>query len=180
MTPPPFPFITKDGREAVVRVARRKDARACLAIVDEAMRERPRTILVQEGEFWSPRQWRKHRRGWDPEGVWLVVEIDGGVTGILTAERGRMLVRRHEAGFGITIGSRFRGVGVGRALLEALESWARDHGVTRITLGVFPENERARTLYASMGYAEEGMMRAAARFPEGHRDVLDMAKLLEE
>jgi RimJ/RimL family protein N-acetyltransferase len=69
---------------------------------------------------------------------------------------------------------------VGRALLEAVESWAREQGVTRITLGVFPENERARKLYASMGYEEEGVMRAAARFPEGHRDVLDMAKLLEE
>jgi RimJ/RimL family protein N-acetyltransferase len=177
---PPFPFTAKDGREAVVRVARPADARACLAIVDETMRERPRTILVQEGEFWSPRQWRKHRRGWDPEGAWLVAEVGGAVAGILTAERGRMLARRHEAAFGVTIGSRFREIGVGRALLEALESWARDHGVTRITLGVFPENERARKLYASMGYEQEGVMRAAARFPEGLRDVLDMAKLLEE
>ena len=143
------------------------------------MDERPRTLLVDDDEFWTVRQWRKHRRDWEPSGVWLVAEVEGEIAGHLTSERGRMLARRHEAGFGITIGSAYRGIGVGRALLEALERWAREQHVTRITLGVFPDNERAKALYKKMGYEEEGLARNAARFSDGYVDVLNMAKMLD-
>lgn len=161
-----------------MRAARPRDAHACLAIVAEAARERPRTLLVLDEEFWTPRLWRRHRRGWEPAGVWLVAEVGGEVVGILTAERGRMASRRHEAGFGLTVGSRFRDIGVGQALLEALERWAREQGVTRIEMGVFPDNTRAIALYAKLGYREEGVSRGAARFPDGNRDIVRMAKLL--
>ncbi|HEX9711495.1 MAG TPA: GNAT family N-acetyltransferase [Actinomycetota bacterium] len=173
-----FPLRVRDGRTGIVRVARPRDARACLAIVAQAARERPRTLLVLDDEMWSPRLWRRHRRGWGPDGVSLVAELEGEVVGHLTADRGTRRAGRHAAEFGITVVGRARGLGVGRALLETLETWARDQQVTRIALGVFPDNERARSLYRSMGYQEEGLERSSVRFPEGDRDIVRMAKLL--
>jgi len=41
---------------------------------------------------------------------------------------------------------------------------------------VFPDNERAKGLYRSMGYEEEGWERAGMKFPEGEIDILRMSK----
>ncbi len=47
------------------------------------------------------------------------------------------------------------GRGVGRALLSAAEAWARERGDPFITLNVFAQNVRARTLYERLGYGAE-------------------------
>ena len=173
-----FPFTTKDGRPGVVRPAKPGDAKACLAVVWEATNERPRTLMTSPEEFWTPRQWRKHRRGWDPDGVWLVAEVEGQVCSSLGAERGKRPRERHVAEFGITVGTAYRDSGVGRAMLEALEVWAREVGVERIQLRVFDDNARARALYERMGYADEGVERLAIKFPDEYIDAVRMAKIL--
>lgn len=45
------------------------------------------------------------------------------------------------------------GRGVGKALLDHAEQWAREHQCHMVTLAVFPGNERARGLYEGAGYA---------------------------
>jgi len=47
------------------------------------------------------------------------------------------------------------GRGVGKALLDHAEDWAREHQCQLLTLAVFPGNERARTLYDAAGYAPD-------------------------
>ena len=173
-----YAFTTKDGRAGVVRPATPKDAKACLAVVWEATNERPRTLMTSPDEFWSPRQWRKHRRGWEPDGVWLVAEVEGRVCSSLGAERGKRPRERHVAEFGITVGKAFRGIGVGRAMLEALEVWAAEVGVERIQLRVFDTNARARALYERLGYASEGVELLAVKFPDEYIDAVRMAKLV--
>jgi len=44
------------------------------------------------------------------------------------------------------------GRGIGRALLEHAEQWAREHRCHMISLAVFPGNERARRLYEESGF----------------------------
>lgn len=50
------------------------------------------------------------------------------------------------------------GRGLARRLLAHSEAFAREHGCVRLTLGVFPGNERARALYARYGF-EPDMLR---------------------
>ena len=45
--------------------------------------------------------------------------------------------------------------GVGKALLEHAEDWAREHRCQLLTLAVFPGNERARALYEAAGYGPD-------------------------
>jgi GNAT superfamily N-acetyltransferase len=48
-----------------------------------------------------------------------------------------------------------RGRGVGTALLEAGERWARARGYRMLTLNVFLDNTRARALYEELGFRPE-------------------------
>jgi len=47
------------------------------------------------------------------------------------------------------------GQGVGTALVEGAEDWARREGFALLTLNVFSANEQARRLYRRLGFAEE-------------------------
>jgi L-phenylalanine/L-methionine N-acetyltransferase len=175
-----FTFTTKDGRPGLVRVARPRDAKACLAIVWEATQERPRTLMTSPEEFWTPRAWRQHRRDWTPDGVTLVAEVGGRLVANLSCDRGRRPRERHLCEFGITVARAYRSIGVGRALLEAVEVWARQVGVEKIMLRVFDTNTPARALYEKMGYVHEGVDRAAVKFPDEYIDAVRMAKFLDE
>lgn len=48
----------------------------------------------------------------------------------------------------------YRGQGVGRALLEAVEEQALDHGCCKLTLDVQDDNQPARALYERFGFTD--------------------------
>ncbi|QAU23344.1 GNAT family N-acetyltransferase [Dyella sp. M7H15-1] len=52
----------------------------------------------------------------------------------------------------LAVAPRHEGQGVGKALIEHAEEWARKHQCQLVTLAVFPGNERARALYEAAGY----------------------------
>ena len=47
------------------------------------------------------------------------------------------------------------GRGIGRALLDAAEGWARSREYDHLTLNVFAANERARAVYGRLGWEPE-------------------------
>ena len=70
------------------------------------------------------------------------------------------------------------GRGIGRRLLEELDRWAGEHGISRLELTVMATNERAFGLYCKLGYEVEGTRRAAMLVDGELVDELWMAKLL--
>ncbi|MGH8213620.1 MAG: GNAT family N-acetyltransferase [Rhodanobacteraceae bacterium] len=54
------------------------------------------------------------------------------------------------------------GSGIGRALLDHAQAWAKKQRCALITLAVFPGNERARELYERAGFGED-LLRLAKR-----------------
>ena len=46
----------------------------------------------------------------------------------------------------------YRGKGVGRALMDEAEKWAKAQGITQSELSVWDFNEGARAMYGKMGY----------------------------
>lgn len=55
----------------------------------------------------------------------------------------------------LSVSEEAEGRGIGRALLEAAEMWARSRGYPHVTLNVFGVNRRARAVYEKAGYGEE-------------------------
>ncbi len=56
--------------------------------------------------------------------------------------------------------------GLGRALMQAAEDWARGRGVPKLMLMVRPENERVRAFYEALGYIEEPRIIFSRRLDE--------------
>ncbi|MFF5205816.1 GNAT family N-acetyltransferase [Streptosporangium sp. NPDC000396] len=93
--------------------------------------------------------------GRDGHGV-LVAISDGCVAGFVTVTTRRHFTGQVDAYIGeLVVSAELEGMGVGRALADAAESWARERGLQRITLETGAANVRARSFYQALGYAEE-------------------------
>jgi RimJ/RimL family protein N-acetyltransferase len=99
--------------------------------------------------------WRDHYV--DGDGVMFVVIANAEVVGAATQN----WLGRCGSGLlslGMWVVEPWRGKGVGTALLTACIDWARAHGAHKITLEVWPHNERARALYRKFRFEEEGYL----------------------
>ena len=161
-----------------IRSAVPADAAAVLAIQREAAEERW-SIATQPEEVRGAEEEAARIAAWTPRtGTLLVAEAEGRVVGFVAVVRGGRASSAHVGDVGLTVAASHRGRGVGRALMLAAEDWARKAGVERLTLTVFAHNERARRLYASLGYVEEGVRRAQHRLRGRDVDEVLMAKPL--
>jgi RimJ/RimL family protein N-acetyltransferase len=96
------------------------------------------------------------------DGCFLVAEADGEVVGSLGVE-----VRRGRGELGMAVAAERRGRGVGTALLSAAIDWARESGLHKLALEVFPHNEAALALYRKFGFEQEGYLRSHERRASG-------------
>ncbi|MGW1466463.1 N-acetyltransferase family protein [Streptomyces sp. NPDC002308] len=79
---------------------------------------------------------------------------------------------------GLAVDAGARGLGIGRALLRAAFTEARRQGANRITLRVLGHNTPARALYASEGFAVEGVLLGEFFLNGGYVDDVLMGRAL--
>jgi RimJ/RimL family protein N-acetyltransferase len=89
----------------------------------------------------------------------FVVEDDGRIVGRLSIARDPHPSSQHVADLGLMVSAGHRRRGIGKALLEQAVRWARESGVRKLELHVFPWNEPALRLYESFGFEREGLRR---------------------
>lgn len=97
------------------------------------------------------------------DGVEYVAETDGVIIGEIHASRvGIASLAALLTDLTIAVSPAAQGQGVGRALFEALLTEVREHMpyITRVELFARTSNKRARALYESLGFVEEGQLRA--------------------
>jgi diamine N-acetyltransferase len=100
----------------------------------------------------------------DPSRVMLVAVDEARVVGFITYRRlpepdpGSMIRPVSAAGIGIAVAAEHRGQGVGRVLMEAAEDRAARDGIELLTLDAHHANQRAISLYGSMGYEPSGVL----------------------
>jgi L-amino acid N-acyltransferase YncA len=93
----------------------------------------------------------------------LVAVAGGRVVGMLHVE-----ASRHGFGeIGMVVARGWRGRGVGSALVQAAIGWARDAGLHKLCLEVFPHNAAGIALYRRSGFTEEGRRVAQYRRASG-------------
>jgi ribosomal protein S18 acetylase RimI-like enzyme len=97
--------------------------------------------------------------GTRPEDV-LVAEHDGVVAGYVRLDEGFGIpAHRHVLVLaGLAVDPDRRRLGVGRLLVDAAVAEARRRGARKVTLRVLGHNTGARRLYASCGFAVEGVL----------------------
>ena len=111
------------------------------------------------------------------EAVSLVAVVDSEIVGHARVD----LAPYKVAGLGMMVDARWRGRGVGGALVRASIDAARDLGAHKVALQVWPHNDAARRLYRRHGFVEEGLLRR--HYPRRNGELWDaviMGLILDE
>ncbi|HJP65918.1 MAG TPA: GNAT family N-acetyltransferase [Actinomycetota bacterium] len=154
-----------------VRPSRPADVRSFLDLYRAVVREGRyiRTEAVRRGT----RYYRKTlANGWRADEASIVAVAEGRVIGHLGISREEHPTNRHVASLGMMVASPWRGRGVGSALMAEAIRWARDVGVEKVALSVYPDNEAGRALYRKFGFVEEGRLSGHSKKRIGYRDEI--------
>ena len=94
--------------------------------------------------------WRRRIGDWSR----YVAEVDGKVAGVVGVGFGEL--RGSAVLTSLWVDPRYRGRGVGAALIEAVVAWARDRHLSQVLLWVTEGNDHAETLYMRNGFTRTG------------------------
>jgi len=157
---PDAPFEIRPARE---------DDRLPLAAVFAGVAEERDGIATE-----PPVDLAARAESWRLEGT-LVAVAAGEVVGSIHLDA----TRHGYAELGMAVAREWRGRGVGSALLEAAIAWARERGLHKLCLSVFPHNAAAIALYRKYGFVDEGRRVQQFRRSNGELwDALEMGLLL--
>jgi RimJ/RimL family protein N-acetyltransferase len=160
----------------VVRAARPNDASAIVQLGDEVGREPEGWLIASSGgrTTGDERRYLRAVRRF-PHAAVLVADDEGRIVGRLSIARDEHPASKHVADLGLMVAASHRRRGIGTALLDAAVAWAREVGVRKLELHVFPYNEAAIALYERFGFRREGYRRSHYRREDGYVDAILMA-----
>jgi ribosomal-protein-alanine N-acetyltransferase len=161
---------------ATVRPARVRDAPVLAGLVNGVAAEPRATLLAIGRDTPSAERRRLRSLGHRDDGVVLVAEQEGSITGRLDLVRDDHPHGRHVAEVGIVVAEAARRQAIGSGLLEAAAVWARAAGITRLEALVFPDNDASLAFFRRHGFAEEGIR--VSRYTRGAelRDLVVLAR----
>ncbi len=162
--------------EIAIRHATVQDGAAIKAYLSELRSEAPDTLRRRPppvpGEI---ELWLKSKLVLDRSFV-LIALSEGEVVGLLDLQAGQREDDCHSGRFGVSVGSRVRGRGIGRRLVERavadVKPWP---GFCRIELECVSWNLAGIALYQSLGFQVEGIRRKAVNFRGRPEDDVLMA-----
>lgn len=169
-----------DGRSWTLRPGRPTDGRPLARLFAEVRAEgrwlitTPGAVSEPSEAFWIGELIR------NAEHLALVAEADGDIVGnvLVSVDRGR--ATEHIGVLSICVALDWRDVGIGSELVAGAQDWARDRGLRKLALGVFPDNERAIAVYEKLGFVREGLRRMQYRSGGEFRDEVLMAWFPQE
>ena len=115
-------------------------------------------LLIGAAEWIAPEEMLATIHGWLDDslaGVAFVAAEAGRIAGFVTVTERKHFTGVPEAYVGeLVVAEDAEGRGVGRALMGAVETWARKRDLSRISLDTGIANAGARAFYAALGYEE--------------------------
>ena len=162
--------------DLVIRRAGPADA-AALVELGRAVGGEPERWLITDGDWRNVSEERRYLRAVrrSPHAAVFVAEENGELVGRLSLARDSHPASPHVADLGLMVAAGHRGRGIGRAFLDCALAWAREAGVEKLELHVFPHNEPAIRLYEHFGFEREGLRRGHYRRGDELLDALLMA-----
>jgi RimJ/RimL family protein N-acetyltransferase len=165
-----------------VRHAGPSDAEQLSRLADAVSAEPEGWLISVAGEWRSAgdeRRFLKALRRYPHAAVFVAERDDGALVGRLSIGRDPHPASTHVADVGLMVALDTRRQGVGTALLRAAVDWARENGVRKLELHVFPWNEAAIALYDAFGFEREGYRKQHYRRGGEFVDAILMAYEVE-
>jgi phosphinothricin acetyltransferase len=160
------------------RAATFADAEAIARIYNEGIADRIATFET------APRTTEDITRGLGERATrWptVVVERDGRVIAWAAASEYRARAcYSGVAEFSVYVARDARGMGAGRAAMDALLRECEGRGIWKLLSRVFPENEASRRLLAKVGFREVGTYRRHGKLDGEWRDTVIVERLIGE
>ena len=177
----PTSVTLRDGRRAILRVARSSDAerltvmnRAILVETDFHIREADE----YSGDLQGERRFIEQMAG-TSDALYLLGLIDDEIAGLLLFQRERYRRMRHGGNLGLAVRVGYQQRGLGTALLERFLDWVRTRpGIEKVKLEVFSTNLVAQKIYERLGFVVEGVRQGDVRVKGRAVDLILMAKYL--
>ncbi|PTM57742.1 GNAT family N-acetyltransferase [Desmospora activa] len=166
------------GRQVMLRPAIPRDAEELRRRLARVVREG--VYLDETPDSLPDKQEKKEeiQEIQDAGGMYTVVEVDGEIAGAAILKRGNRGISRHTARFRTWLTPGYRGMGLGRKLMEYTIAWARTQEVEKINLDVWSSNDRAIELYKKYGFKVEGRLRKQAILHGKYVDEVYMSLFL--
>ena len=166
----------------VIRPADPSDAEQLTRLADSVSAEPEGWLISVAGEWRSAgdeRRFLKALRRYPHAAVLVAEREDGALVGRLSVGRDPHPASTHVADVGLMVALDARRQGVGSALLQAAVDWAREAGIRKLELHVFPWNEAAIALYEAFGFEREGFRKGHYRRGGEFVDAILMAYVIE-
>lgn len=152
-------IVLKNGREALIRNGDGPDGAAVFENFNRTHAETDFLLSYPDENSFDAEQEARFLEGKtnSPDEIELIALVDGKIAGTAGIESvGKKYKVKHRAEFGISLLREYWGLGLGRALAAACIQCARDAGYVQLELNVVADNERALSLYRSLGFVEFG------------------------
>lgn len=174
----------RDGTVVILRSVRAQDLEALMSFANQLVGERARNPalgILMDRRVKRPDE-EKFLKGLlagirKNDVASVAAEIEGRIVGNSEVQRMRSGDMRHVGRLGIAILEKYRGLGLGRMMMDTLLERAEELGMKLVTLEAFATNERALSFYQSLGF------KASGRLPKGIRrggDCIDLVYMFRQ
>lgn len=152
-------IVLKNGKEALIRNGDGADGAAVFENFNRTHAETDYLLSYPDENSYDPEREARflEEKTNSPNEIELVAIVDGKVAGTAGIEAvGKKYKVKHRAEFGISVLREYWGLGLGKALAKACIQCAKEAGYVQLELNAVAENERAVSLYRSLGFEEFG------------------------
>ncbi len=176
-----FLFKAKDGTEVKVRYPKFSDWKDLMKLINSAVEEgafikADRKFNSKEEKKWLREVLKKIK---EKKAVMLVAEVNGKVVGNCSINKGKYS-KSHVGTLGILIKKEFRGLGIGKRLMQlAIEEARKKLKIEIVVLTLFSVNKIAHHLYRKLGFKEFGVLRKGLKRKGKYFDEIYMVKYLK-
>lgn len=168
--------VLKNGKELIIRSARKEDALAMINYMKLTAIETPFLLREPEEIEITKEQEEEYlqRVEENPNEIMLAAFLEGehvGNCSLMAYGRKRY---RHKCGIAIALYQKYCGRGIGRAMLDTVLKIAKESDYEQALLEVVASNEAAIHLYESLGFETYGTEPNAMKYKDGTYADLQM------